>query len=192
MADAISQNEDTILKLSYKEKVPVAVMKDIIHNCLTEKLTGFQYDGEKCNEAAKQLSDTIRMKLKALAVKDYPRYKFIVQVLIGERREQGMHFGTRCFWDSNTDNQASENFTNVRCIYHGLFRLFLEFQTDSSYHYLIFLHVPLFPFKTGPHFLCGYCLCYLLILIKFIHIFFDILLLFGVEVNNCNCNCNNK
>lgn len=24
-----------------------------------------------------------------------------------------MHFGTRCFWDSNTDNQASENFTNV-------------------------------------------------------------------------------
>jgi len=111
MATVSSQSEDVILKLSYKEKVPVAVMKDIISNCLNEKLTGFQYDGEKCNEAAKQLSDTIRMRLKGLG---YDRYKYIVQVLIGERREQGMHFGTRCFWDSNTDNQASENFTNVR------------------------------------------------------------------------------
>lgn len=109
MAAVSSQSEDVILKLSYKEKVPVAVMKDIIANCLNEKLTGFQYDGEKCNEAAKQLSDTIRMRLKGLG---YDRYKYIVQVLIGERREQGMHFGTRCFWDSNTDNQASENFTN--------------------------------------------------------------------------------
>lgn len=113
MATVSSQSEDVILKLSYKEKVPVAVMKDIIGNCLNEKLTGFQYDGEKCNEAAKQLSDTIRMRLKGLG---YDRYKYIVQVLIGERREQGMHFGTRCFWDSNTDNQASENFTNVRFI----------------------------------------------------------------------------
>ena len=43
----------------------------------------------------------------------YDRYKFIVQVLIGERRDQGVYFGTRCFWDANTDNQASETFTNV-------------------------------------------------------------------------------
>ena len=25
----------------------------------------------------------------------------------------GMHFGSRCFWDSNTDNHASDNFSNV-------------------------------------------------------------------------------
>ena len=111
MAATSNQSEDAIIKLSYKEKVPVATMKEIIRNCLQEKLTNFQYDGEKCNEAAKTLSDTIRTRLKSLG---YDRYKFIVQVLIGERREQGMHFGTRCFWDSNTDNQASENFTNVR------------------------------------------------------------------------------
>jgi hypothetical protein len=111
MATVATQGEDAVIKLSYKEKVPVATMKEIIHNCMQEKLTNFQYDGEKCNEAAKQLSDTIRMRLKSLG---YDRYKYIVQVFIGERREQGMHFGSRCFWDSNTDNQASENFTNVR------------------------------------------------------------------------------
>lgn len=113
MATVSNQVEDAIIKLSYKEKVPVAAMKEIIHDCLQEKLANFQYDGEKCNEAAKSLSDTIRMRLKTLG---YERYKYIVQVFIGERREQGMHFGTRCFWDSNTDNQASENFTNVSYI----------------------------------------------------------------------------
>lgn len=104
-----SQNDEALIKLSYREKVPVTAMKEIIRDCLQEKLTSAQYEGEKCHEQAKVLSDTIRNRLKGL---NYDRYKFIVQVLIGERREQGMHFGTRCFWDSNTDNQASENFTN--------------------------------------------------------------------------------
>lgn len=44
---------------------------------------------------------------------NFERYKFIVQVYIGERREQGVRVGSKCFWDSNTDNQASEIFTNV-------------------------------------------------------------------------------
>jgi tctex1 domain-containing protein 2 len=113
VSSSASTGEDAVLKLSYKEKVPVVAMKQIISKCLQDKLTGFQYDGEKCNEAAKQLSDQIRIELKSMG---YDRYKFIVQVLIGERREQGMHFGSRCFWDSNTDNQASESFTNVRLV----------------------------------------------------------------------------
>lgn len=99
-----------LTELSYREKVPVAAMKEIIHDCLVEKLTNQQYEGEKCNEAAKTLADTIRNRLKNLG---YDRYKFVVQVLIGERREQGIYFGSRCFWDVNTDNQASESFTNV-------------------------------------------------------------------------------
>lgn len=103
--------EELTIKLSYKEKAPVSTMKEIIKNCLEEKLNNALYDGEKCNEAAKVLSDMIKNKLKALGLE---RYKFIVQVLIGERRDQGIHFGTRCFWDSNTDNLATESFSNVR------------------------------------------------------------------------------
>jgi hypothetical protein len=84
-----NNNTDSIIKLSYKEKVPITTMKEIIHSCLLDKLNGFQYEGEKCNEAAKNLSDTIRNRLKSLT---YDRYKFVVQVLIGERREQGVRF----------------------------------------------------------------------------------------------------
>ncbi len=104
-------HDESLIKLSYREKVSVAAMKEAIHNCLTEKLTGATYDAEKCNEYSKTLSDTIRNRLKSLNGSD--RYKFIVQVIVGEKREQGMYFGTRTFWDTNTDNQASDNYTNV-------------------------------------------------------------------------------
>lgn len=106
-----SQTEEAgnLIKLPYREKVPIGTMKEIIHDCIQERLANQQYEGEKCHEAAKVLADLIRNRLKGLG---YDRYKFIVQVLVGERREQGMYFGTRCFWDSNTDNQASDNFTN--------------------------------------------------------------------------------
>jgi hypothetical protein len=103
--------EEQVVTLSYKEKVPVVAMTELIDECLAEKLSNMQYEGEKINEAAKVLSDMIKDRLKSLG---YERYKFIVQVLIGERRDQGLQVGSRCFWDGNTDNQASGSFTNVR------------------------------------------------------------------------------
>lgn len=101
--------DDNVIKLSYREKVPVTAMKEIIQNCLQEKLANAQYDGEKCPEFSKTLADGIKNRLKSLG---YERYKFVVQVMIGEKREQGVYFGTRCFWDSSTDNQASHSFSN--------------------------------------------------------------------------------
>lgn len=79
--------EQNIMRLTYREKVPVTTMREIIQACLQERLTGAQYEGEKCNESAKILSDMIRSRLKNLG---FQRYKFVVQVVIGERREQGI------------------------------------------------------------------------------------------------------
>ena len=81
--------EQNIMRLTYREKVPVSTMKEIIQACLAERLTGAIYEGEKCNESAKVLSDTIRSRLKSLG---FQRYKFVVQVVIGERREQGIRY----------------------------------------------------------------------------------------------------
>ena len=81
--------EQSIMRLTYREKVPVSTMKEIIQACLVERLTGTMYDGEKCNESAKVLSETIRGRLKNLG---FQRYKFVVQVVIGERREQGIRY----------------------------------------------------------------------------------------------------
>ncbi len=45
-----------------------------------------------------------------------PRYKFLVQVVIGEQKGAGVRMGCRCFWDDQTDSVASETFVNVCCI----------------------------------------------------------------------------
>lgn len=45
-----------------------------------------------------------------------PRYKYVVQVVIGEQRGEGVRMGSRCFWDSETDNVASETYVNVRVV----------------------------------------------------------------------------
>ena len=83
--------EQNIVRLTYREKVPVSTMKEIILSCLQERLTGAVYEGDKCNESAKFLSDTIRSRLRGLG---FQRYKFVVQVVIGERREQGIRYDT--------------------------------------------------------------------------------------------------
>ena len=100
---------EPIQRLSYKEKVSVSTLKEILKRSLDEELMGRKYDHEECGESTKKLSDSIRNKLKELG---HTRYKFIVQVSIGERREQGVRSGTRCFWDAGTDVQATENFVN--------------------------------------------------------------------------------
>jgi len=105
----MSAPSSNVVKLSYREKVPVAAMKDVLKTCMTEKLTGAKYDGDESSESVKQLSDLIRNKMKELGS---DRYKFVIQVALGERRDQGVRMATRCFWDANTDNQASETFIN--------------------------------------------------------------------------------
>jgi hypothetical protein len=42
----------------------------------------------------------------ARAALNLPRYKYLVQVLIGEQRGAGIRFGARCLWDAKTDNMT--------------------------------------------------------------------------------------
>lgn len=42
-----------------------------------------------------------------------PRYKIMVQVVVGEQKGEGVRMGTRCLWDAATDTLASETFMTV-------------------------------------------------------------------------------
>jgi hypothetical protein len=44
------------------------------------------------------------------------RYKFMVQVVMGEQKGEGIRIGSRFFWDADTDKFASETFVNVRAV----------------------------------------------------------------------------
>ncbi len=47
----------------------------------------------------------IRDRLKSSNMK-FDRYEFIVQCIIGENKGQGVKYGCRCLWDSDTDGMA--------------------------------------------------------------------------------------
>ena len=63
-----------------------------------------------------------------------PRYKYLVQVVIGEQKGAGVRMGCRCFWDSQTDAVASETYVNVRrCrLFCAKCRLFASLQLNGG------------------------------------------------------------
>ena len=42
-----------------------------------------------------------------------PRYKYVVQVVLGQMKNQGVRVTSKCLWDANFDNHASYSFYNV-------------------------------------------------------------------------------
>lgn len=43
-----------------------------------------------------------------------PRYKVVLQSVIGEVKGQGAYIASRCLWDTETDNYSSFSMKNVR------------------------------------------------------------------------------
>jgi len=82
-----------------------------MHEVLTDKLTNVQYHPENTSQLTKDIADEIKSKLKSDLKLE--RYKFVVQVVIGEQKGEGVRMGCRCFWDSDTDSYAQAAFMNV-------------------------------------------------------------------------------
>jgi len=83
--------------------------KEIIGQVLKAKLTNVTYHADNTSTWTREIADDIKMRLKELGLE---RYKFVVQVVIGEQKGEGVRMGCRCFWDPSTDNYAEEVFTN--------------------------------------------------------------------------------
>eukprot|EP00741_Cyanophora_paradoxa_P010440 tig00000037_g10095.t1 len=94
---------------SYQNKLKPAVVKSHIHEVLVRKLHGQFYNAENMSQWTREISDEIKNKLKEF---ELGRYKYVVQVVIGEQRGEGVRMACRCFWDSNTDNYAQDVFMN--------------------------------------------------------------------------------
>lgn len=76
-----------------------------------------RYNPELTAQWTREISDEIKNKLKSDL--ELPRYKFVVQVVVGEQRGEGVRMGCRCFWDADTDNYAEESYRNVRSCCRG-------------------------------------------------------------------------
>jgi tctex1 domain-containing protein 2 len=97
------------IRPTYNERFPSSTVKEVVRDILKTELTGIEYTVDSTPDQSKRIADTVRNKLRELKL---PRYKFMVQVVIGELRGQGVQMGSRCFWDSSSDCQVSETFVN--------------------------------------------------------------------------------
>lgn len=85
------------------------VVKDLINSVLVDHLKGKEYDQNETGAWTKEIATAIKAKLKDLKL---PRYKFLVQVIIGEMKGAGVRCGCRCLWDQQTDKVAEATFQN--------------------------------------------------------------------------------
>lgn len=96
----------------------------VLREVLAAKLTGVHYSADDTSVWTREIADEIKVKLREMEPK-LDRYKFVVQVVIGEQRGEGVKMGTRCFWDQATDGYATETFSNESifavAIAHGIY-----------------------------------------------------------------------
>jgi hypothetical protein len=93
----------------------ITKIRETIRELLQKKLDFMVYDNDIVQNTAKDFSELIKNSLKE---KKLGRYKFIVQTIIGEQKNQGMQLVNKCFWDQNTDICITEQFQNdnIFCI----------------------------------------------------------------------------
>mmetsp|Transcript_14878 Transcript_14878/g.20991 ORF Transcript_14878/g.20991 Transcript_14878/m.20991 type:complete len:133 (+) Transcript_14878:34-432(+) len=103
--------------------IPQEVEK-VIKAVMDEKLAKAKYDDNKCKAMAMDLCSEIKAKVQELNI---PRYKLVLQSVIGEVKGQGAYIASRCLWDTETDNYASYSCKNssLFCVLM-VFGLYLE------------------------------------------------------------------
>ncbi|KAL4437724.1 hypothetical protein ABPG74_012399 [Tetrahymena malaccensis] len=103
-------NQEYQIRPKQREKFRPGKAKEIISETLNLKLKNQVYtDAATVSTISRDIADTIKYKLKDLGL---PRYKFMVSVIIGQQKGQGVRVGTRQFWDFDTDYVASDYYVN--------------------------------------------------------------------------------
>ena len=66
--------------------------------------------GDDFEALSKSLTEKIRTKCKESL--NIPRYKLVIQVTIGQMKDQGVYITSRSLWNTFHDNYASVTFKN--------------------------------------------------------------------------------
>ncbi len=95
------------LRKTERERVMSGILKSVMKRVLKNDGT---VSGNEIARHCKLLSDVIKDELKLTG---WERRRYVVQVMIGEQRGQGVNIGSRCFWLQGADSMASESFVGV-------------------------------------------------------------------------------
>mmetsp|Transcript_16576 Transcript_16576/g.47583 ORF Transcript_16576/g.47583 Transcript_16576/m.47583 type:complete len:146 (+) Transcript_16576:2184-2621(+) len=143
MADnesAIATTAPELLEPTYRtkprddERFNAVTAKSIAAEILERELDSAKVDAGKQVEDWADFSDGFESLSKSIADKvkekcreelHCPRYKILVHLAIGQRKDQGVSVISRCLWDTGTDNYATVSYRNetiwASCIVFGLY-----------------------------------------------------------------------
>ena len=105
----VDSTEPHPLRPSYNAMFKPRVVETLMQRLLEEMLAQRQYDPNETSTWSKEIASAIKCELKSLSLS---RYKFLVQVVIGEMKGAGAHSGCRCLWDATTDGMAQAKMQN--------------------------------------------------------------------------------
>lgn len=74
---------------------------------LMDRLKDKTYDPATVNELVKDVSRNVHQLMRNFQM---PRYKIVVQTVIGQKFGQLLRIASRCLWDPKTDNMISVNY----------------------------------------------------------------------------------
>ncbi|NXA75619.1 TC1DB protein, partial [Thryothorus ludovicianus] len=91
-------------------RFPAVAVDEILREVVAGALRDRRYEPGPCREAAKDIAEAVKARVKALAV---PRYKIVVVAHVGQLGGQGLQVGSRCLWDPQSDTLSSYVFKNT-------------------------------------------------------------------------------
>jgi hypothetical protein len=92
-------------------------VKTEIYKIFENYLGDITYDPERCSKLCIDLSVLVKNKVKTM---DFPRYKIISNVIIGQCKDQGLETASRAVWDAKNDNFSYVVYKNTSLFAIGL------------------------------------------------------------------------
>lgn len=97
------------MKPDDKHKFSAGKVEKFMQPLLESYLDGRTYESKECSQLSKGITEAMKTRVKDM---DFHRYKFIVNVTIGQNRRQGFQYASREVWNPETDNYATVFYQN--------------------------------------------------------------------------------
>ncbi|CAH2089417.1 unnamed protein product [Euphydryas editha] len=96
-------------QLNPRKRFNVENVEKILKRIINSELEEVEYSEKLIPDLCLNLTENIRTAIKE---ENYDRYRIIVAVTIGQRRQQSVHMFHSFLWDHERDAFASHNFEN--------------------------------------------------------------------------------
>ncbi|KNC53421.1 flagellar outer dynein arm light chain 2 [Thecamonas trahens ATCC 50062] len=84
--------------------------KYVVDETLEAWLGDKEYEAAAASKWTVELTQVVEEAVREM---EFPRYKIVVQVVLGENKGQGINTVSRCLWSVETDGWASSSYKNA-------------------------------------------------------------------------------